>query len=131
MENLQSQIEKRIDQMVGDVLVLIRKAASDAVNNALNGTDIKMSVRSTKARRKPTTKTLRTPSRTKEEIQHIAHTLYMHIEDNPGEKIAVYGNTMGMDTRELDRPMRNLKKEGRVKSAGGRHDMRYFPMGTS
>jgi len=130
MQNLQSQIENRIDKMVADVLVLVRSAAIDAVNNALNNSEAKPPVNQVrgKKRRESAKNKKKSTRRTTEEIQNIADDLYKQIEDNPGEQIIFYKEKMGLSTKELDSPMRILKREERVKSTGERNEMRYFPM---
>jgi hypothetical protein len=41
--------------------------------------------------------------------------------------MTMFASELEMSVRELNRPMSRLKREGRVRSVGQRHLMRYFP----
>ncbi len=45
----------------------------------------------------------------------------------PGETMSVLGPALGKSRRELNRPMTALKRSGRVRSVGQRHQTRYYP----
>ena len=127
METLQAQIEERINEMVGDVLVLIRRAANDAVNNALSGTTAtggakagpkrgKRRVSKPQARRSP------------EELSDLCERLYQKIDEQPGEGMAAYAEALAVAPRDLGVVVGRLRKAGRVRTVGERDRMRYFPM---
>ena len=127
MENLQVQIEERINAMVGDVLVLLRQAANDAVNNALSGTAATVGAgtgqkRSKRRVSKPQAR------RSPEEITKLCERLYQKIDENPGQGMAAYAEALAVGARDLGVVVRRLKKGGRVRTVGERDRMRYFPM---
>ena len=128
MENIHVQIEERINEMVGDVLVLIRRAANDAINNALSGTTTAVGSgggpkRGGKRRvSKPQAK--RSPA----ELRELSERLYQKIDEQPGQGMAVYAEALAVAARDLGVVMRRLKKEGRVRTVGERDRTRYFPM---
>ncbi len=127
MENLQVQIEERINVMVGDVLVLIRRAASDAINNALSGT---AATKGSGAGRKRGKRRVSKPQtrRSPEELSDLCERLYQKIDEQPGEGMAAYAEALAVAARDLGVVVRRLKKTGRVRTVGERDRMRYFPM---
>lgn len=131
MENLQAQIEERINAMVGEVLVLVRRAAIDSVNNALSGT--------TAVGRRPAggtpvggrRKRSSEPQnrRSLEDLASLRERLYAEVAKAPGEGMALYSKQLGLSVRELSLPTQQLRKTGRVRTVGERDRMLYFPMG--
>ena len=132
MENLQAQIEERINEMVGDVLVLIRRAANDALNNALSGTT---ATGGGKAAPKPKRDKRRASQpqarRSPEELSALCERLYQKIDEQPGKGMAVYAEALDTAVRDLGVVMKRLRKAGRVRSLGERDRTRYFPMDPS
>lgn len=127
MENLQTQIEERINVMVGEVLVLLRRVANDAINNALSGTAATVGSGAAPERgkqrvSKPQAK--RSPA----ELKDLSERLYQKIDEQPGQGMAVYAEALAVAARDLGVVMRRLKKDGRVRTVGERDRTRYFPM---
>jgi len=130
MENLQAQIEERINEMVGDVLVLIRRAANDAVNNALSGTP---ATGGAKAGSKRGKRRVSKPQarRSPEELSALCERLYQAIDEQPGQGMAVYAEVLAVAGRDLGVVVKRLRKAGRVRTIGERDRTRYFPMDPS
>lgn len=130
MENLQAQIEERINAMVGEVLVLVRRAAIESVNNALSGTG---AIRGRSVgtpgdnRRKRSTESQ--SRRSPEELAILRERLYAEVAKVPGEGMLLYSTQLGLSVRELSLPTQQLRKAGRVRTVGERDRMLYFPMG--
>jgi hypothetical protein len=127
MENLQAQIENRIDVMVGEVLVLVRQAAHDAINNALSGTTELGKSTTEPKRRKSRVMTLQ-QRRTPEQLAELAEQLYQQVDKQPGQGMAVYAEALSIPAKDLGVVMRRLRKAGRVRTLGDRDRTRYFPM---
>lgn len=66
--------------------------------------------------------------RTADELSALAERLYGVICKKPGETMAVLAVELGLAPRELARSARHLKDGGRIRSAGQRNQMRYFPL---
>ena len=130
MENLQAQIEERINEMVGDVLVLVRRAANDALNNALSGTSATGGAKAAPRRGKRRTSQPQA-RRSPEELSALCERLYQEIEKQPGKGMALYAEALDTAVRDLGVVMKRLKKAGRVRSLGERDRMQYFPMDPS
>jgi hypothetical protein len=62
------------------------------------------------------------------EIATLGERLYEAVCKMPGETMMALGPAVGASARELNRPMTQLKRAGRVRSVGTRHTTRYFPM---
>jgi hypothetical protein len=129
MDNLQSEIEERINTMVGDLLVVVRRAAIEAVNNALSGTPGAVG-RATVTRPPSSRGRKRTlaPRRSAEELSHLREQLYAEIVKSPGERMVYYASKLGMPTKPLSLLREQLLKSGQVRKVGQRDKMRYFPM---
>jgi len=61
----------------------------------------------------------------------LGERLYEAVRANPGEGMTVLMAEVGGTARDLNRPMMLLKRTGRVRSVGQRHQTRYFPMAES
>ncbi len=128
MVNLQNQIEERINAMVGEILVVVRRAALEAVNQALSGAGTPVSPRSRAkpAKRQPQPAA---PRRSPEQLASQRERLYAEISAQPGEGMALYANKLQVPVRALSLPAQQLRKAQRVRTVGQRDKMRYFPMG--
>lgn len=132
MDNLQSQIEERINVMVGEVMLLVRRAATEAVSKALSGTGAisARAARPSGSRRSPrpaVAQSRRTPA----ELAELGERLYQAIAEAPGEPMVLYAKKLGLSVRELSLPVQHLRKSERVRTVGERDRMRYFPMGSA
>ena len=116
------ELENQIERLVREHLSAQHKAATAAVERAFASAAISKQAhvprRSTAGGR-----------RARAEMTEVADRLYAAIRANPGETIAVIAAEVGESAKALHRPMALLKQAGRVRSAGQRRLMRYFPMG--
>jgi hypothetical protein len=115
IEELQVQIER----VVREHLAAQRKAAAAAVERAFAAVALPAraaTVRAAAGRR-----------RAAAEVSTLAQQLYAAVRAHPGERIAVIAAEVGQRPSALHRPMFHLKREGRVRSVGQRHQTRYFP----
>jgi hypothetical protein len=62
------------------------------------------------------------------ELAQLAERLCDAVRACPGETMTVLAGRVGEKPRALNRPMLQLKRAGRVRSAGERYLTRYFPM---
>jgi predicted transcriptional regulator len=61
------------------------------------------------------------------ELSELRDKLCERVHARPGETMVVLADDLGVPVRALYRAMAKLKLEGRVRSAGRRNMMRYFP----
>jgi hypothetical protein len=115
-------LSEEIEQLVREHIEASRRAASAAVQRAFASSS--SSPRSKMAQ--PTGRTIgrrRAPT----EVAALGERLHEAVCAEPGETMSVLGPRLGMTPRELHRPMMVLKRAGRVRSVGERHQTRYFP----
>jgi hypothetical protein len=62
------------------------------------------------------------------EITALGERLYQAVCAKPGETMTVLAGDLGASARQLNRPMTQLKRLGRIRGIGQRHQTRYFPL---
>jgi len=126
MSNITSNQElgKRIEQLVQQHIEASRRAAQQAIERAFaSGT-----AGPTKKRPRPQAKPSSDKRRTPDEIAALGERFYQAVSAKPGETMTVLAADVGATAGELNRPMTQLKRAGRVRTAGARNHTRYFPM---
>ena len=118
--NSHQELQQQIERLVREHLAAQRMAAMAAVEHAFTAV--------------ATPSRAATPRRTvgrrrASEMSEVVERLYEAVRAHPGETIAVIAAEVGETAKALHRPMVQLKRAGRVRSAGQRHLTRYFPMG--
>lgn len=114
-------LENEIEQVVRKHLAAYQSAATAAVERACGSATSPRRAAGTKRR---ATGHRRPPS----EVAALADRLYEAVCAHPGEKMSVIAPHVGESAQALNRPMTQLKRGRRVRSAGQRHMTRYFPM---
>ena len=117
------QLTKRIEELMREHVAGVQLAAVEAIARAV--------VRENRMRRgQPSTprSTASKPHRTESEIAALSERLYEAVCKKPGELMAVLVVELNSSANELQMPMRRLRNEDRVRSIGGRHQARYFPL---
>jgi hypothetical protein len=122
------ELEREIEQLVRKHVEAAHRAAAAAVERGF-ATPSPRARRSSPRRRSSSqaTGTRRAP----EEIAALGKRLYEAVRAHPGETMTVLAPKVGATPRELHRPMTRLKRAGRIRSVGQRHQTRYFPMAAS
>ncbi len=65
------------------------------------------------------------------DIAALGDRLYEAVCAKPGETMDVLSVDVGASARELNRSVLLLRKTGRIRSVGSRHQTRYFPLTSS
>ncbi|MEM6959431.1 MAG: winged helix-turn-helix domain-containing protein [Myxococcota bacterium] len=125
---MHAKLEKQIEELIQGHVEELRRVALDTVNRALASSMAEPTAASKatvkgRNRREGGTGSRRAP----QELAALADRLYEVVSANPGEGMRFIAGELGSTPRELHRPMSILKTEGRVQSAGERHQTRYFP----
>jgi len=116
------QLANAIESLVASYIDEVRQAAQRALERSL--------CRPASGRRKgdrPLAPRSATKRRTAAELDEACEQLCTLVRARPGESVATLAEEMGESTGALQRPMAKLRAEGRVRSVGQRHLMRYFP----
>lgn len=120
------ELETQIETLVREHIAACQLAAATALERAFGSAP-----RRTRSRRRATPEAATSGRRTAEEMAELGERLYEAVRDNPGKGMTVLMAQVGGTARELHRPMMLLKRAGRIRSVGQRHQMRYFPMAQS
>jgi hypothetical protein len=135
MTNLQQRIEEQVGTFVRNVSELIRRAAIEALEQAIVVPGVAFvgglpkGVRAERPRQKPRAAKRPAPPREPAELAALTERLYGAIAAQPGETIEVLAPTVGCPGKQLRVSIEHLLKAERVRKAGVRRSTRYFPMG--
>lgn len=115
------QLSRQIEQVVQEHLAASRRVATDAVARAFGAARgilrcPAMAPRGT------------SPRRASADIEALGERFYRAVCKRPGETMAVLAAELGSSPQELNRPMTQLKRQGRMRSVGQRQFTRYFPL---
>ena len=122
MSHPSETLSEQIEQLVREHIEATRRAAAEAVERAFASSSPSLSANRARGAR-------RAPSRRRgpEEIAALGERLYAAVVAEPGETMAVLAPVVGETPSDLHRPMATLKRAGRVRSVGERHQTRYYP----
>jgi len=119
------ELENEIERLVREHVAACEQAATAAVTRAFGAA---RSGRPGSKRARSTRSKSRAPRRTPEQVAEFGERFYAAVCASPGETMRVLSVEVGAAVKDLHRPVRMLKQAGRVRSAGQRQHMRYFPM---
>lgn len=123
MSHPSQTLSEQIEHLVREHIEATRRAAAQAVERAFASS-------SSSSRRPAACRAPRRAAggrRSPDEIAAIGEQLYAAVVADPGETMAVLAPGVGATPSELHRPMAMLKRDGRVRSVGQRHQTRYYP----
>jgi hypothetical protein len=136
------ELRARTDAFVSDLSELIRKAAFEAVHEALGAgvkgasaprasrgrgraakkmTEPKTATQTRAAKRAPGQK------RDPQELKKLVERLAAHIKANPGQRIEEINKALGVPTKDLALPVKKLLAGKRISTKGQKRSTTYFP----
>jgi hypothetical protein len=117
-----------IESLIASYIDDVRAAAEQAVTHGLAQQGQEVGRRSPKS---PVRRSVETKSpssrRTASALDEACQALCDLVRAQPGSSMVEFSEHLGSSVRELQRPMAKLRSDGRVRSIGERHLMRYFP----
>ena len=122
MRHPRQTLSEQIEQLVREHIEASHRAAAEAVERAFAASSAVSRATPSRSRRRATSR-----RRGPDELVALGEQLYAAVLAEPGETMAVLAPAVGVTPRELHRPMMTLKREGRVRSVGQRHQTRYYP----
>jgi predicted transcriptional regulator len=125
MDNLQQQVNARVEAFVAEITELARAAAYQALSAGLD-TPIATG-RSTSA----AIRGRRGGKRTADEIAQMADAFFAHIAANPGRRMEHIAKELGVATSELSLPVKKLLAEGKLRVEGQKRATEYYPAESS
>lgn len=117
-------LSEQIAALVQEHIEASRRAAADAVERAFSSASLRAGSKPARTRTKDRTSGRR---RAPAEMAALGERLYEAVCAQPGETMSVLAPELGKTPRELQRPMMALRRAGRVRSVGQRHQTRYYP----
>lgn len=124
MANLQSDIQRLVDDFVSQVTELARRAAMDTLESALGrgggrgGSS--SAIRLGRGRG-------RGAKRTGEELEKLSDEFLAYVNKNPGLRIEQINKQLGTTTKDLALPIRKMISDGTLKVKGKKRSTAYFP----
>jgi DNA-binding NtrC family response regulator len=147
MSNVETEIKSHVDSFVSQLSGLVRKAALEAVADALREGQPAAAAAATAPRKagrvkaapapvepkkagrparaaKPTRK--KGEKRSKEELAAMTQKVLEHIKGNTGQGVEQIAKDLGTTTKELTLPIRKLLVEKKITSKGEKRATKYF-----
>jgi hypothetical protein len=126
MDNLQTQVNARVEAFVAEITELARAAAYQALSSGLDGGQL-VSGRGTT----PIMRGRRGGKRTADEIAQMADAFFAHVTANPGQRMEHIARELGLATPELTLPVRKLLADGKLRVEGQKRATQYYPADSS
>lgn len=133
MADVNTQINKLVEEFVSQVTAVARQAAMDTLTSALGaangalarrrggGLALTVTARGASVRRPKGAK------RPQSEIEKTKSRVQDFIKSHPGLRIEQINKELGTQTRDLALPLRKLISEGAVRTEGEKRSTQYFP----
>jgi hypothetical protein len=126
MDNLQHQVNARVEVFVAEITELARAAAYQALSAGLDQGQF------TSGRGAPVAlRGRRGGKRTAEEIAQMADAFLAHVTANPGRRMEQIATELGLATPELTLPVKNLLGDGKLRVEGQKRATEYYPADSS
>jgi hypothetical protein len=122
MDNLQNQVNARVEAFVAEITELARAAAYQALSSGLDGGQL-VSGRGTT----PILRGRRGGKRTADELAQMADAFLAHVTTNPGQRMEHIAKELGVATPELMLPVRKLLADGKLRVEGQKRATQYYP----
>lgn len=120
MTELDRLIRTRVDAFVREIADLVRRAALEAVSDALGPPPKPV-------RDKPMSKTLaRGNKRSSSELDSLASRIVRHVADQPGSGAREIAKALGVATKDLVLPTKKLVASGELTTKGQKRATKYF-----
>ncbi len=154
MDNVDTQLKHRVDSFVAELSALVKKAALEAVTNALKGEAAAPGVAKAagKKRAAPAPAPAAAPKaaakapkaapaapaaskrkagqkRSPDEIAKTTDKLLAYITKNSGQRIEEIAKGVGNSTKELTLPVKKLLNDKKISSKGEKRATRYYAAG--
>jgi hypothetical protein len=122
MDNLQHQVNARVEAFVAEITALARAAAYQALSAGLDtpiagGHSVTVAMRGRRGGK-----------RTAVEIAQMADAFLAHVAANPGQRMEHIAKELGFATPELTLPVKKLLADGKLRVEGQKRATQYHPV---
>jgi hypothetical protein len=125
MDNLQQQVNARVEAFVAEITEFARAAAYQALSGAL---DSPIAIGGGVA---PMLRGRRGGKRTADEIAQMADAFLSYVTTNPGQRMEHIARELGLATPELTLPVKKLLTDGKLRVEGQKRATEYYPADSS
>lgn len=122
MDNLQNQVNARVEAFVADITELARAAAYQALSSGLDQGRFASDRGAT-----PSLRGRKGGKRTAEEIAQMADAFLAYVTANPGQRMEHIAKELGLATPELTLPVKKLLADGKLSVEGQKRATQYHP----
>ena len=122
MDNLQSQVNARVEAFVAEITELARAAAYQTLSSALEGGQL-AGGRGVS----PLLRGRRGGKRTADEIAQMADAFLAYVTANPGQRMEHIARELNLATPELTLPVKKLLADGKLRVDGQKRATQYYP----
>lgn len=124
MSDLDRRLRARIDEFVRDISELVRRAALEAVSEALGASE--QPKRGRRRATRPASKPKNGGKRSAKELESLAHRIESFVAENPGSGASAIARALELGTKDLVLPMKKLVASGALSSKGRKRATKYF-----
>jgi hypothetical protein len=124
MDNLQNQVNARVEAFVAEITELARAAAYQTLSSALDGAQLGGGRGAA-----PLLRGRRGGKRTADEIAQMADAFLSYVTTNPGQRMEHIARELGLATPELTLPVKKLLADGKLRVDGQKRATQYYPVG--
>ena len=128
MTNITREFESEISHAVSLIVAASRKVALAKLDEALGGDSLPGRRGARSASRVGMDSPGVSSRRRVEDLEALADRLMQEIWSSPGETTSVLAARMELSPRALRVPLKRLRSQGRIRTAGARQFTKYFPM---
>jgi hypothetical protein len=129
MTNITHEFEAEVHKAISMILAASHKTALSMLDEAFGKQrKIHQAVKGQQRQRSPDASTPTGVRRSRADVDAIADKLMQEIWSTPGQSITVIASRMGIPPVELKIPIRRLKDQGKLKTAGVSQFTKYFPI---
>ena len=133
-QSIEEQIQGRVAAFTSDLTELIRAAAIEAVADALGGSVPRKPGRPAKAKTTASTPTKprkgakkgKRVRRTMADLNQLMDDILAYVEANQGQRLEAMSAGMGIDSKEMKRPIVLLLESKRIRKEGQRRGTTYY-----
>jgi hypothetical protein len=120
MDNLQHQVNARVEAFVAEITELARAAAYQALSAGLDtpvagGRSVTAAIRGRRGGK-----------RTADEIAQMAEAFLAHVTANPGQRMEHIAKELGLPTPELTLPVKKLLADRKLRVEGQKRATQYY-----
>ena len=122
MDNLQNQVNARVEAFVAEITELARAAAYQTLSSALDGAQLGGGRGAA-----PLLRGRRGGKRTADEIAQMADAFLSYVTTNPGQRMEHIARELGLATPEPMLPVRMLLADGKLRVEGQKRATQHYP----